>query len=177
MIANHIYINPQGVPCVPPERFGHPSIYSDPDEVKDSCIPIREEDQQYAWDKIEGYPGFKILEKDKFMPVEPYEFEVVLPATGEHAFGMNHFAHIIRPQEPKPEPKELYSIKELEWIERSEDVWMAQTEFGPLFVYRGGAWRWNGIWIYGDCVDAEDGKNKVREHFESKIKQCLKREV
>jgi hypothetical protein len=83
--------------------------------------------------------------------------------------------------EPKADPKEkeLYSIKPLEWIPNGDNDLICHTAFGPMFIYMNTetTWRWNGIWESGDCNDADDGKRKLADHFNSKLKLCLNREL
>lgn len=106
MKASHIYINPQGVPCAPiQERIGITG-YNHPDPVvrfylngeafegaikivKDHCIPIREEDERYAFELLmatESYKRSPSFSNDTFYPVDAFAFEIE-----------NGFAKVIRP--------------------------------------------------------------------------------
>lgn len=133
MKSEHIYINPQGVQCAPIGEYECPKcgytmedamIQGDhrlcglpmpSEEYKQSAIPIREEDRKWASAQIvvntpvsKTEIGFTV---DTFYPVEPYEFEMEetegwYDSTRKCHIYPKTVARIIRPSEPKADPKE-----------------------------------------------------------------------
>jgi hypothetical protein len=88
--------------------------------------------------------------------------------------------------EPKADPKEkeLYSIKDLEW-KRSPNASdkIAESIFGDYKVYQSsdypGKWR---IWhqrntLHGPFETIELAMQSSQDHFNSKLKLCLNREL
>jgi hypothetical protein len=83
--------------------------------------------------------------------------------------------------EPKADPKEkeLYSIKPLEWM-----AYAAGFTSNPLSLFhytvwldaRGYYWSINHA-IDWPCKDFDDGKRQAQDHFNSKLKLCLNREL
>lgn len=187
MTSNYIYINSQGVPCAPTKEL--PKSYEVPGQVgraqfqwgtvafmkecKESAIPIREEDWMIFYTSHE-------VKRDTFYPVEPYEFEVE-QGPGFAPMTTTLTARIIRSSEPKADPKEkeLYSIKPLEWME-----YAAGFVANPLSLFhyvvwldaRGYYWSINHA-VDWPCHDFDEGKRQAQDHFNSKLKLCLNREL
>lgn len=86
-----------------------------------------------------------------------------------------------------PKEKELYSIKPLEWVSvarRPYNSYLTKEKATPSFgldysiIYDGE----NFWWRYGagekmPCENTEDGKRQAQDHFISKLKLCLNREL
>lgn len=198
MKATHIYINLQGVPCAPTKEL--PKSYEVPGQVgiaqfqwgtvafmkecKESAIPIREEDWMIFYTSHE-------VKRDTFYPVEPYEFEVE-QGPGFAPMTTTLTARIIRSSEPKADPKEkeLYSIKPLEWVEVSEtrlECSISDYEYAVAKVFLNFNTRWRAFFYFegnlkGSLSEktfdfADEAKQACTDHFNSKLKLCLNREL
>jgi hypothetical protein len=69
--------------------------------------------------------------------------------------------------------EQTWTIKPLEWRREPEDLWSAETVFGPYTVlYSLGRWYWtNEDWNPCDSLDA--GKLAAEAHYRERLSQAL----
>lgn len=166
MKASVIYINQLGVPCALTRDIPESLISDGPygfhiqwgsvafmNDVKQSTVPIREEDQKlFPSNFNEGR-----CDSDTFYPVEPYEFELDRIKVFDHREfnneGVKRVARIIRPSEPKADPKE----KEL----KDEIMEILLASHVKYDIYH----EFSGHWEKAKDFDYDMACQKLTDHF------------
>lgn len=173
MISKYIYINQLGVPCAPTR--GIPLSWQDDkdvyvkilmDKIKAKSIPILEDDRQWVFLQCNTKQALQ-YKPDSFIEINPYEFEVktigVEVPNGHYVTLFKTRAHIIRPSEPKADPKEKEIEIQILKILESDQVHNHWQRYNELAGYMENE----------KTFDYERAAKQIAEYFTI----CLNREL